>query len=181
MVQSQTTWKRRLTHLVKMSKFVFLSCLLWRLSVPFFSTNGKYKACSFAWAVELSSSFVMKLKQLCGSYPFSPFFVIFGEFEVFFCALWLIPILTYCGQVLGECLVKFICFQSRICSLYNLWSDHTPLGAMWCLSLGQTPIPCLYTCTPRMYTLGRIAPLLSVGLMETHIVSKRTLGIKWQA
>ena len=65
--------ERRLTNLVETSKFVSLSCLLWRLSAPFFSTNGKYKACSFAWAVELSSSFVVKLKQRCSSYQFSPF------------------------------------------------------------------------------------------------------------
>ena len=51
------------------------------MSVPFFSTNGKYKGCSFAWAIELSSSFVVKLKQCGGSYPFSPIFVIFGEFR----------------------------------------------------------------------------------------------------
>ena len=30
-----------------------------------------------------------------------PFFVIFGEFWGIFCALWSIPISTYCGQVFG--------------------------------------------------------------------------------
>ena len=34
---------------------------------------------------------------------------------------------------------------------------------------------------PRMYMLGRIAPSLSVGLTETHVALKRTLGIKWRA
>ena len=41
----RTTWKN----------FISLSCLLWRLSVPFFSKNGKYKACSFAWEGDSSS------------------------------------------------------------------------------------------------------------------------------
>ena len=33
---------------------------------------------------------------------------------------------------------------------------------------------------PWMYTLGWIAPLSSTGLMGTHVISKRTLGIEWQ-
>ena len=70
---TKPNFERRLINLVEMLKFVSLSCLLWRFSVPFFSTNGKYKACSFAWVLELSSSFVMKLKQHRSSYPFSLF------------------------------------------------------------------------------------------------------------
>ena len=76
--------QRRLTNLVETSKFVSLSCLLWRLSVPFFCTNGKYKACSFTWVIELSFSFVVKLKQRCSSYPFLPFSPFLANFEAFF-------------------------------------------------------------------------------------------------
>ena len=108
-----------------MLKFVSLSCLLWQLCVPFFSRNGKYKAYSFAWVVELSSSFVVKLKQCCGSYPFSPFFVIFGEFWGIFVLSDPFPYKRIVGKYSGEYLTKYIRFQSRIRSLYNLWLHPT--------------------------------------------------------
>ena len=106
--------ERRLTNLVETSKFISLSCLLWRLSVPFFSTNGKHKACSFAWEVELSFNFVVKLKQRCGSYPF---------WRIFLCPLTHSHINVLWASIRGECIANFIRFQSRIRSLYNLWAE----------------------------------------------------------
>ena len=107
-----------------MLKFVSLSCLLWWLSVPFFSTNGKYKAYSFAWAVELSCIFVMKLKQHCSSHPFSPFFMIFGEFEVFFVPSDPSPYQRTVGKYLGECLAKFIHLQSHNIYVVSIIYDY---------------------------------------------------------
>ena len=113
---------KKLTNLVKTLKLSLSSCLLWQLSVPFFSTNGMYKVCSFAWTGELSAIFVMNLKQRGSSYPFSPFLVIFGKFwDIFVPSDSFKPYQRIVGKYLGECLVKFICFQSSIHSLYNLW------------------------------------------------------------
>ena len=125
MIQSQTTWNEgSLTLLIHRN--LSPSPAFSGDSVPFYSINDKYKVCSFAWAVELSSSFVVKPKQSCGSYPFSPFFVIFGEFWGIFVSS---DPFTYCyvGKYLGKCLVKFICFQSRILSLYNLWWNNVKI------------------------------------------------------
>ena len=83
-LQGQITCKEGSLTLSKTSKFVSLFCLLWQLPVPFFSTNYKFKACSHAWVVELSSILVMELKQRCSSYQFSPFLT---NFEVFLCPL----------------------------------------------------------------------------------------------
>ena len=73
---------------------IFLPLFQWRPSVPFFCINGKYKACSVAWAAELSGIFIVKLKQCC---PFSPFWRLLR----YFCALFTYSHHTNCGQVFG--------------------------------------------------------------------------------
>ena len=126
MVQSQTTLKEGSLTLLK---FASLSYLLWRLSVPFFSVNGKYKACSFAWAVELSSSFFMKLKQCCSSYPFSPFSWFLANFEVFYCALWPIPISTYYAPTKVQPTAPLPPNQANSGALDYNWSEIVSWGA----------------------------------------------------
>ena len=81
-LQSQTNWKEGSLTLSKMSKFVSLSCLLWQLSVSFFFTNGKYKACSVAWAGEFSAIFEHYEAKTTQQQP--TIFIILGNFEVFF-------------------------------------------------------------------------------------------------
>ena len=99
--------------IVKISNYFSLSCLLWWLSAPFFHTVGECKACSVAWAVELSAIFVVKLKEHgIAATRFHHFWRILW----YFCALWPISISTHCGQVYsGEYFAKFVLFQSLIC------------------------------------------------------------------
>ena len=87
MLQGQTTWKECSLTLSKTLKFVSLSCLLWRLSIPFFSTKGKYKACSFAWVVELSPSLLWSWNNAVAATYFSPFLPFLANFEAFFVPL----------------------------------------------------------------------------------------------
>ena len=79
-LQSQTAYKEGSLTLSKTSKFVSFSCLLWRLPVPFFSTNGKYKAYSFAWVVELSSIFVVSWNNAVAAIHFRHFWRILRYF-----------------------------------------------------------------------------------------------------
>ena len=145
-LQNQTTWKGLLT-LSKTSKFISLSCLLWWLYVLFFSTNDKYKACSFALVIELSSIFVVKLNNAVAATRFHHFWWIL---RYFLCPLTHCHINVLWASIWGS-VSRNLSISNPIYVVYNLCMHvvHACMCTGMCSESSSSS-----NATPYLYQLG---------------------------